>query len=345
MSGPSSKLKRTYRAFVGTGGVGTGQFFALSGNETLGREESRMGRFLDRRDYCKLHIIAHCVRKLTDPRRLKVYPIAAVGEDAEGGALVAEMEAAGLDVSHVEERGEAPTLSCVCLLYPDGSGGNLTVEDSASDTVSRKQIDKAADLLGPDAIVAALPEVPLSARCHLMERAQAVGAFVCASFTSQELRRSKAEDLRLPLVDFLALNSDEAAAMAGLPADACGDEAAEAAWQFFSALSPDGILSVTLGKLGSWIFCGEERHFLAPPPIQALSGAGAGDAHFSGFVSGICEGLEMESAHQLAVLSGALAVESAHTIHPDFSKLSVWDLANKTGFPITEELITYLKSS
>ena len=44
---------------IGVGGIGSGVFFALDGNHTLGREESRGGRFLDRRDYCKLHIVSH----------------------------------------------------------------------------------------------------------------------------------------------------------------------------------------------------------------------------------------------------------------------------------------------
>ena len=49
---------------IGTGGVGSGSFFALDGNQTLGREESRGGRFLDCQDYCKLHIISHYVKVL-----------------------------------------------------------------------------------------------------------------------------------------------------------------------------------------------------------------------------------------------------------------------------------------
>ena len=56
-----------YRAMIGTGGIGSGMFFALDGDHTLGREESRSGRFLDRRDYCKLHIIAHYVKALLGP--------------------------------------------------------------------------------------------------------------------------------------------------------------------------------------------------------------------------------------------------------------------------------------
>ncbi|NIN09662.1 MAG: hypothetical protein GTO76_13735, partial [Planctomycetales bacterium] len=56
-----------YQAMIGVGGIGSGSFFALRGNHTLGREESRGGRFLDRRDYCKLHIISHYVKTLLGP--------------------------------------------------------------------------------------------------------------------------------------------------------------------------------------------------------------------------------------------------------------------------------------
>ena len=56
--------KRRYRAMIGVGGIGTVSFFALDGNRTLGREESRGGRFIDRNDYCKLHIVSHYVKAL-----------------------------------------------------------------------------------------------------------------------------------------------------------------------------------------------------------------------------------------------------------------------------------------
>ncbi|HKT69754.1 MAG TPA: hypothetical protein VJP83_09970, partial [Terriglobales bacterium] len=54
----------SYRRLIGIGGIGSGIFFALDGNHTLGREESRFGRLLDIRDYCKLHIISHYVARL-----------------------------------------------------------------------------------------------------------------------------------------------------------------------------------------------------------------------------------------------------------------------------------------
>ena len=50
-----------YKAMIGAGGIGSGMFFKLNGDHTLGREESRSGYFLDQKDYCKLHIISHYV--------------------------------------------------------------------------------------------------------------------------------------------------------------------------------------------------------------------------------------------------------------------------------------------
>ena len=69
---------RRYRAMIGAGGIGSGAFFALDGEHTLGREESRSGRLLDRRDYCKLHIISHYVKALL---RLRIPGVA----DRQGG--------------------------------------------------------------------------------------------------------------------------------------------------------------------------------------------------------------------------------------------------------------------
>ena len=83
-----------YRAMIGVGGIGSGTFFALTGNATLGREESRGGRFLDRRDYCKLHIICHYVRALLGPE-FPTIPIGKVGDDeSRDGAAADERLAA-----------------------------------------------------------------------------------------------------------------------------------------------------------------------------------------------------------------------------------------------------------
>src|SRR5512143_884525 len=95
-----------YRMLAGVGGIGSGMFFALDGNHTLGRNESRPGRLLDVRDYCKLHIISHYVAVLlrADPsgKPFLVLPIGRVGNDAIGLRLLDEMRDAGMDTRHVK---------------------------------------------------------------------------------------------------------------------------------------------------------------------------------------------------------------------------------------------------
>ena len=57
-----------YHQLIGVGGIGTGIFFELEGNATLGRNESRPSRLLGVRDYCKLHIVIHYVAKRVSTR-------------------------------------------------------------------------------------------------------------------------------------------------------------------------------------------------------------------------------------------------------------------------------------
>ena len=79
-----------YQALIGVGGIGTGKFFALQGNTTLGREESRLGSFLDRKDYCKLHIVAHYMKVLLGPD-FSVIPVGKIGDDEAGKELLQEI--------------------------------------------------------------------------------------------------------------------------------------------------------------------------------------------------------------------------------------------------------------
>src|SRR5512142_792182 len=92
-----------YRQLVGVGGVGAGIFFQLEGDHTLGRNESRLGRLLDVRDYCKLHIIIDAMAKLLGPAPtgggFRIFPVAKVGDDAAGQRVTREMSDAGVDTS------------------------------------------------------------------------------------------------------------------------------------------------------------------------------------------------------------------------------------------------------
>ena len=134
--------KPKYKALIGTGGIGSGMFLSLLGNHTLGREESRPVRILDRRDYCKLHIVSHYVRTLLgDP--FTVLPIGKVGDDDIGRRVLEEMKATGMDMRYSQVCAGINTTFGYCFLYPNGDGGNLTIENAASSKVTAEDVRNA----------------------------------------------------------------------------------------------------------------------------------------------------------------------------------------------------------
>jgi ribokinase len=309
-----------FRAMVGTGGIGYGTFFLLDGSQTLGREESRAGRFLDRRDYCKLHIISHYVKVLLG-ETIDVYPVGRVGDDHEGSRLCSEMEGVGVDMRFVHRVPGAPTLFSFCFVYPDGSGGNLSTKDSASSRVDASALKEAEPRmreLAGDGIALAVPEVPLAARRALLEAATASGMFRVASFTRAEMEEVRASRL-LEQVDLCALNLEEAAAAAGIAGERSSEEPGLIARNVVRALRseyPRLQLSVTAGKHGSWAGDSDGLHFDPAVRVEAEGTSGAGDAHVSGVIAGLAAGLALQEALELGTIVASASVTSPHTIHP-----------------------------
>lgn len=333
-----------YQGLIGTGGVGSGLFFALDGDHTLGREESRSGRFLDRRDYCKLHIVAHYVKAIMG-MKFPVFPIAMVGQDQPGSQLLQEIRQVGLETKYIKVDEDQPTLYCICFIYPNGDGGNLTVDDSASsrlgpDYIRHAQPDLAS--LGQRGIALALPEVPLDARQELLNLATTHGLFRAAAFTSAELAQSAAKDM-LAMVDLLALNADEAAILAELPADTPPDQLVSAAVEKLRRIQPQAMLSVTAGAKGSWTCHGQSIHHCRIPQAPVVSTAGAGDALFAGLLCGLAANLSLPHAHQLGALVAALAVTSPHTINKDIDRPALCRFAHTQQITLPDALSKFLK--
>jgi sugar/nucleoside kinase (ribokinase family) len=313
---------------VGVGGIGTGLFFALEGGQDLGRNESRMARRLDVRDYCKLHIAAHYPARLLGAQPagvpFHVLPVGRVGQDAEAERLIAEMTAAGMDTRFVQQVPSQPTLLSVCFQYPDGSGGNITTSDSAASGLHASDLDSVVDFIDARTIVLAAPEVPLPARRRLLELGRERGAFGVAAASSAELRTDEGQEL-LGLADLVSLNQDEAEALAGRPF-VPGD--ASSFFEATSARAPR--LVVTAGAAGAF---GRDQHGQVHVPalrVPVASTAGGGDAVLGGLVTGLAANLplfpassrslaerEVESALDLGVCLAAYAVASPHTIPPD----------------------------
>jgi len=342
-SGQIDRPGRSYRGLIGTGGIGGGTFFALNGNHTLGREESRSGRFLDRRDYCKLHIICHYVRKLTGPD-FRVLPIGKVGKDELGRQLSAEMQEIDLDLRYISAA-EAETSYCICLVYPDGSGGNLTVDDSAGALVDEDFIRQAEDdfaALGGEGIALAAPEVPLEARAELLRLAGKHGLLRAAAVTSQEIRPARDCGM-LDMVDLLALNIDEAATVAAMSADLEPATLAEKAVGVLRQIQPNMLVSMTAGRHGSWLWDGRALTHQSAHDVELVSTAGAGDAHFAGILAGLAGGLPLPAAHELGGLVAAMSVTSGHTINKQIDRQSVGEFARRLPVPLSADLDKWLR--
>jgi ribokinase len=311
-----------YDAFIGVGGIGSGSFFALSGNHTLGREESRGGRFLDRKDYCKLHIIAHYVRTLLGPN-FAAMPVGRVGDDEPGRRLYEEMREAGLDMRYVDVAPGDQTLFSFCFIYPDGSGGNMTTDDSAcskvdADFVARVEPEFAR--FADRGIALAAPEVPLEARRKLLEMATRHRFFRVAGFTSEEIGEA-IESGMLSFVDLLAINIDEALAVLGRqPADLSREKAVKEAIARLCNVNPQMLVSITAGSDGSWSWDGTSINHAPVYQAQVQCTAGAGDAHLSGMIAGLAAGLPLAESQSLGALVGAMSVTSPHTINKDIRR-------------------------
>jgi len=344
-------MPQRYRAMIGVGGIGTGIFFALDGDHTLGREESRSGRLLDRRDYCKLHIVSHYLARLLGPR-FAVMPIGRVGADEAGDRLLAEMAAVGLDLRYVQRTPAAATLTAICLVYPDGSGGNLTTAGSASDRVDEAQVQQATGEFARHAgfgIAAALPEVPLAARRALLALGRRHGFLCVAAFNSAELRQLRSSAMIgewLADIDVLALNLDEAAALSGLAAEVTArEEIVAATIALLRRLPRQPLLTVTASQHGSWSSDGRQTHYRAALPVDVVSSAGAGDAHLAGTIAGLAEGLSLAESHELGVLLAGMSVTSPHTIHEGICSETLRGFAQELGVELSPAVVSFVEGT
>ncbi len=334
----------SFKALIGTGGIGSGMFFSLDGNYTLGREESRSGHFIDRRDYCKLHIVSHYVKRLlgTD---FHTIPIGMVGDDEVGRGLYREMEEIGLDMQFVRVDREMQTLFSFCFIYPDGSGGNMTTNDSASGRVTSDFIESAEGALAKYSgrgIVLAVPEVPLDARVRLIQLGTKHSMFRVASFTTGEMKSVREENI-LEQIDLLALNIDEAVQVSGdlNPSEDIEDVARRAA-ESLGRLYPQLKLTITAGMQGSWAWNGKEISYFPAVETDVESTAGAGDAFLAGVIAGLTAGLTLSEAQQLGTLVGSLSVSSPHTIHKGINRNTLLNLS-KNIQEISKDVRTLLE--
>lgn len=352
-----------YTQIIGTGGIGSGIFFSLKGDHTLGRSESRAATLHPYRDYCKQHIILHYLSVLLGASRggpVKVIPIGAVGSDEIGMGLLREMEAAGMDTEHVEMIEEKSTLFSVCFQYPDKSGGNITADNSASSRVMPQCIESFFsdyNYVDKKELIITAPEVPIVSRIRLLEYGRKRGAFNVACVLSAEAEQFQKMN-GVALTDLLSVNIDEARAMAKISDEQVSSaKIVERCVQSLIATNPNIIVLITDGKDGSYCYAGGALEFVPALKIPAASTAGAGDAYLAGTVAGLCCGLPLtkgvddkwfgqtplRSAIELGTLLAGLSVNSVHTIHPEADAKLLYSSIKGNALQASENFLKLFK--
>ena len=103
------------------------------------------------------------------------------------------------------------------------------------------------------------------------------------------------------------------------------------------------MLTVTAGARGSWSWDGTTLTHLPALPVPVVGTAGAGDAHLAGIIAGLAAGLPLREAHQLGVLTAAVAVQSPHTINFELDREALRVCAQATGIPLADAVRALLQ--
>ena len=225
-----------------------------------------------------------------------VHMIGRVGRDGFAELALAELKAAGIDLSSLE-RDELPT---GCALIPvDRQGGNLIIVASgANRAAAERQVADA--LLGPQTVVMLQMEVPLTENWRLVERAKHRGARIVLNCAPA----APVPRATLAAVDWLVVNESEAELLArDLSLSAADARSAGAAIAKAAATT----VIVTLGGEGAIAFAGADAWTIGTLPITPVDTTAAGDAFVGAFAAAMDAGADLPTALHRASVAGGLA--------------------------------------
>lgn len=223
-----------------------------------------------------------------------VVMVGQVGDDDHGRSMVADLDAAGVDVTGV--RRVPGGSSGLAMITVDSSGENTIVLSPGVNHAWPTDLGERIRFEPDDVLVCQL-EIPLDVVLAAARGAAAAGARVV-------LNAAPPSALPIELVtstDVLVLNEHEALSILG---------AAPATAVELDALCPDlgCAVVVTLGSRGAMVrgLAGPSVAVAAFPVVSASS-VGAGDAFVGALAAGLRDGLDLVRAVERASGAGALA--------------------------------------
>jgi sugar/nucleoside kinase (ribokinase family) len=235
---------------------------------------------------------------------LRVALAAAIGDDAAGHFMLAELARAGVDTGGVAVRAQVPTGMTVALsrgedraiLTAEGAITTLTAADVPGDLLSRaRHVHVSGYFLLERTLGPGLPALLTAARAagastSLDTNWDPAGTWG-ASFFPDVLAQT---DLLLP---------NEAEALRLAAAQTLPDAVA-------SLTGGGSAIAVKLGARGAlYAAAGGQRYLAAPPPVSPVDATGAGDCFNAGLLAGLLHGSDPADALALGCAVGAASTQ------------------------------------
>jgi ribokinase len=226
--------------------------------------------------------------------------VAAVGDDPNGAAIVANLREQGIATDDVAV---VRATSGVAPIWVDGAGMNrIIIIPGANELVSPETAAAAVDRVGPAVVIGQL-EIPQPATAAAFAAARRTGATTILNPAPGAV----IEDGLVAATDWLVPNETEFVAVGGRPLQ--GDEEAEDAAIVALGDALGISLVVTLGERGVALRPRGARTVarVPAPPVKAVDTTGAGDAFVGAFAVGLATG---RAARAAAILGCAAASAS-----------------------------------
>lgn len=231
----------------------------------------------------------------------EVVMLGCVGQDENGEAMVASMEAAGVNTAHLLRTAHADT-SCAYICVSASGENCIVVDSSANMQVSPAYLDANEALFSRAEYCVLQLEIPVETVKHAMELCRRYQVKIL--FNPSPMSTFEAALLRN--VDYLIPNEVEAAQLLGTE-DALA--LTEGEWQTF--MTRYGIRNVvmTAGKLGAYHYeKGGSCTFYPTNPQKALDTTGAGDTFLGAFAAQLSSGADHARAIAFANRASGIAV-------------------------------------
>lgn len=225
-----------------------------------------------------------------------------IGDDANGGFLRAQLEAAGVDTSMLGTV-ERPSGTAIIFLTPDGEN-SIVVSPGANHAFDLAEAERTSSVWAHARVVVLSLEIPHETAFAVAQRAAAAGVRVILN--AAPATRLDVDTLRA--CDPLIVNEHEALEALGLDA---ADPDAENYPRLAERLLAAGARSVviTLGGDGAVVVDTEGVTAVPAYRVEAVDTTGAGDA-FVGAVAGeLAAGADLRDAVRFATAVSAVSVQ------------------------------------